>query len=83
LILTSTSFINIHYLHIFSYIITGVLPDKIPFVSERVKVRVPTADDILKMLSDQEEMLMIQDENNKKDKKRKERGEADENKDQE
>jgi hypothetical protein len=35
------------------------------------------------MLSDQEEMLMIRDENNKKDKKRKERGEADENKDQE
>jgi hypothetical protein len=74
---------NIHYLHIFSHIISGVLPDKIPFVSERVKVRVPTADDILKMLSDQEEMLIIQDENNKKEKKRKERGEADEKKDEE
>eukprot|EP00596_Hydrurales_sp_CCMP1899_P008945 CAMPEP_0119033248 /NCGR_PEP_ID=MMETSP1177-20130426/279_1 /TAXON_ID=2985 /ORGANISM="Ochromonas sp, Strain CCMP1899" /LENGTH=370 /DNA_ID=CAMNT_0006989843 /DNA_START=151 /DNA_END=1263 /DNA_ORIENTATION=- len=63
--------------------LTGVIPDKIPFVSERVKVRVPTAEDILKMLSDQEEMLIIQDENNKKLKKRKERGEDEENKDEE
>jgi hypothetical protein len=31
--------------------VTGVIPDKIPFVSERVKVRVPTAEDILKMLA--------------------------------
>ena len=55
--------------------LAGALPDKIPFVSDRVKLRVPTADDILKMLEDQENMLKMQEKDKKMNNKRRERGE--------
>ena len=32
----------------------GVVPDKVPFISQRAKLRVPTAEDILKSLEAQE-----------------------------
>ena len=53
----------------------GVLPDKIPFVSQRVAARVPTADDILKMLNDQENLLLKLEEEKKLANKRRGRGE--------
>ena len=55
--------------------LAGILPDKIPLVSERVKVRVPTAEDILKMLNDQENFMMTQEKERKLSNKRRQRGE--------
>jgi hypothetical protein len=61
------------------------LPDKIPFVSERVKVRVPTAEDILRMLNEQENMLMLMEktaEEKKIEDRRKEREERNKEKEE-
>lgn len=60
--------------------LAGALPDRIPFVSDRVKTRVPTADDILKMLEDQENMLKAQEQEKKINRKRRERGESNDDK---
>jgi Chloroplast import apparatus Tic20-like len=60
--------------------LAGALPDRIPFVSDRVKTRVPTADDILKMLEDQENMLKAQEQEKKINRKRRDRGESNDDK---
>lgn len=35
----------------------GIIPDKVPFISDRAKLRVPTAEDILKSIEEQEKMM--------------------------
>jgi hypothetical protein len=40
----------------------GTVPDKIPIISERVKLRVPTGEEILKILGEQEKMVVLEEE---------------------